>query len=121
LQRAIELDPKYREMAQTDTDFDGIRESAAFQAVNHHIMTQSFPCPYLNGEVKLSDERAQHIAATHPGTLPDYLEQFAATLADPQQIRRSDRDATALLFSRWFDTIRTGRYFVVVAVQESEA
>jgi len=84
-------------------------------------MTQSFPCPYLNGEVKLSDERAQHIAATHPGTLPDYLEQFAATLADPQQIRRSDRDATALLFSRWFDTIRTGRYFVVVAVQESEA
>ncbi len=33
LQRAIDLDPKCREMAQTDTDFDGIRESDAFQAL----------------------------------------------------------------------------------------
>jgi len=33
LQRAIELDKSYREMAKTDTDFDGIRDSEQFQAL----------------------------------------------------------------------------------------
>ena len=79
-------------------------------------MTHLFFCPYLATEVELTEEREQHITATHPGTLPDYLKQLAETLADPDQIRRSDRDATALLLSKWFDTIRTGRYFIVVTV-----
>lgn len=33
LQRAIELDENYREMAKTDSDFDAIREEARFQAL----------------------------------------------------------------------------------------
>jgi len=33
LQRAIELNAKYRERAKTDTDFDGIRDSEQFQAL----------------------------------------------------------------------------------------
>ncbi len=33
LQQAIALDPEYREMAKTDTDFDGIRQDERFQAV----------------------------------------------------------------------------------------
>jgi len=81
---------------------------------------RSFNCPYVKAEVELTDEREQHIIKTHPGTLPDYLEQPAETLAEPDQIRGSDRDPDAMLFSKWFDTIRTGRYLVVVVVRQTE-
>ncbi len=33
LQAAINLNPKYREMAKTDSDFDSIRDDARFQAL----------------------------------------------------------------------------------------
>jgi len=33
LQHAISLDSKYRDMAKTDSDFDGIRDDERFQAV----------------------------------------------------------------------------------------
>ncbi len=79
-----------------------------------------FACAYLGKEVELTAEREQHIAEAHPGTLPDYLEQLTETLADPDLIRRSDRDETGFLFSKWFATIRTGRHFVVVIVKQSE-
>ena len=79
-------------------------------------MSQFFPCPYLNTTVELTEKRWQHIVETHPGTLPDYLIELEATLATPDLIRSSDRDPQALLFSKWFETIRTGRYLVVVVV-----
>jgi len=82
-------------------------------------MTRHFPCPHLNATVELSPEREQHIAVTHPGTLPDYLEQLKETLANPDQIRQSERDASALLFYKWFSSIRTGRHMVVVTVSEN--
>jgi hypothetical protein len=81
-------------------------------------MSQFFFCPYLQSNVELTKERKQHIIETHPGTLPDYLEQLRETLADPDQIRQSERDETALLFSKWFDTIRAGRYLIVVVVRD---
>ena len=81
-------------------------------------MSQFFACPYLNNRVELTEERRQHIRTTHPGTLPEYQEQLEATLQSPDQIRRSTRDHNALLFSRWFDTIRTGRHLVVVVVND---
>lgn len=79
-----------------------------------------FQCSYLGIDVELTDEREQHIIETHPGTLPEYLEQLAQTLAEPDEIRQSERDASALMFSKWFDTIRTGRYLVVVIVNQME-
>jgi hypothetical protein len=79
-----------------------------------------FFCPYLGIEVELTDEREQHIIETHPGTLPDYFEQLAETLVNPDQIRTSDRDESALLFSKYFATIRTGRYLVAVTVSQTE-
>jgi hypothetical protein len=79
-------------------------------------MPQSFFCPYLNNSIELTEERYQHILKTHPGTLPDYLPQLADTLKDPDLIRSSDRDPNALLFSKWFETIRGGRYLVIVVI-----
>ncbi|HSM82151.1 MAG TPA: hypothetical protein VLS96_10715 [Nodosilinea sp.] len=81
-------------------------------------MAHLFACPYLGATVELSEEREAHIAASHPGTLPDYLEQLTDTLGDPDQVRGSDRDPTALLFSKWFDSVRTGRYLVVVTIRD---
>ena len=78
-----------------------------------------FPCPYLAGEVELTDEREQHIRENHPDLLPDHGERIADTLADPDQVRRSGRFGNARLFSRQFETIRSGKHVVVVVVSEA--
>ncbi len=80
---------------------------------------QTFPCPYLNGEVELTDERELHIAQTHPDLLPEYLAQVGETLEDPDQVRRSLRMSAARLFYRWFDDVRQGKHVVVVVVSEA--
>ncbi|EKU99785.1 hypothetical protein Lepto7375DRAFT_1857 [Leptolyngbya sp. PCC 7375] len=83
-------------------------------------MSRSFYCPYLNADIELSDERERHIIDRHPGTLPDYSTQLAETLSNPDQIRQSTRDEKSLLFSKWFETIRTGRYLVVVTISDND-
>ncbi|WP_199311957.1 hypothetical protein [Phormidium tenue] len=57
-------------------------------------MTRLFDCQYFGVTVELSGEREAHITASHPGTLPDYLEQLADTLETPDLVRSSDRDPT---------------------------
>jgi hypothetical protein len=59
-----------------------------------------FPCPYLKGEVELTEERERHIAERHPDLLPEHPERVAETLAHPDQVRRSVRFGSAKLFSR---------------------
>ena len=78
-----------------------------------------FPCPYLGGEVELTDERERHIAETHPDLLPEHRDRIVGTLADPDRVRRSARFATARLFERWYDDLRGGKHVVVVAVTEN--
>jgi hypothetical protein len=80
---------------------------------------KKFPCPYLKGEVELADEREQHIAERHPELLPANLVRIEQTLAEPDQIRRSGRFATARLFSRWFDDPLGGKHVVVVVLCSS--
>jgi hypothetical protein len=78
-----------------------------------------FSCPYLNGEVELTDEREQHIAAQHPDLLPAHRAALADVLADPDSVRRSIRFGHARLFARWFDNIRGGKHVVIVAVTDA--
>ena len=75
-------------------------------------------CPYLGGDVELTEEREQHIRERHPDLLPAYRHQLGPTLADPDQVRRSARLANTRLFSRWFDNIRGGKHLVVVVLSE---
>ena len=75
-----------------------------------------FPCAYLDENVELTDEREYHIAERHPDLLPDHRQCIADTLADPDQVRQSSRVNNARLFSRWFDSLRSGKYVVVVVV-----
>jgi hypothetical protein len=82
-------------------------------------MTTHFKCPYLNAQVELTDERERHIAERHPDLLPEHRQCIADTLVDPDQVRRSARFASARLFTRWFESVRGGKYVVVVVVSES--
>jgi hypothetical protein len=77
---------------------------------------ERFYCLFLHSDVVLTDEREQHIAARHPDLLPAYRDTLASTLFDPDQVRRSKRISNALLFSRWFDEVRNGKYVVVVVI-----
>ena len=45
-----------------------------------------FPCPYLQGEVELTEERERHIAKRHLDLLPDYCPCVATTLFDSSSI-----------------------------------
>ena len=78
-----------------------------------------FPCSYLEGEVELTDEREQHIAANHPDLLPTHRDRIAETLAEPDIVRRSRRFGNARLFSRWFASVHGGKHVVVVVVTET--
>jgi hypothetical protein len=69
----------------------------------------------------LTEERERHIRERHPDLLPKYWDRVADTLADPDEVRRSARMATARLFSRWFDDIMGGKRVVVVVVSEAGA
>jgi hypothetical protein len=69
---------------------------------------------YLCGEVQLSGEREAHIAERHADLLPEHRERIGATLADPDQVRRSPRFGAAKLFSRWFFDVKGGKQVVVV-------
>jgi hypothetical protein len=80
-----------------------------------------FPCPYLKGEVELTEERERHIAERHPDLLPEHRERVAETLADPDQVRRSVRFGSAKLFSRWYTDVQRGKHVVVVVVSELTA
>jgi len=79
----------------------------------------TFACPYLGGEVQLTEERARHIAENHPDLLPEHRDKISGTLVDPDEVRRSDRFASARIFSKWYDEFRGGKYVVVVIVTEA--
>lgn len=81
-------------------------------------MMATFPCPYLHGEVELTEERERHIAEHHPDLLPKNRQRIIETLAGPDEIRRSERVGTAILISRWFPDLGGGKHVVVVVMSE---
>jgi hypothetical protein len=81
-------------------------------------MIRRFPCPYLNGEVALTEERERHITERHLDLLPEYRPCIAETLSALDQVRASVRFGSAKLFSRWYAEVRQGKYVVVVVVSE---
>jgi hypothetical protein len=80
-----------------------------------------FPCPYLQGDVELTEERERHIAERHPDLLPEYRKQMVEALAQPDQVRRSARFGNAKLLSRWYTDVKNGKHVVVVVVSEPDA
>lgn len=78
-----------------------------------------FPCPYLKGNVELSDEREAHIAAQHPDLLPEFIAEIGQTLVEPDEVRKGERIASERRFYRWFEHVKEGKYVAVVVVSET--
>ncbi len=77
-----------------------------------------FACPYLRGDVELTEEREDHIRERHPDLLPKFRKCLAETLDSPDRVRPSARLENARLFSRWFSEIMGGKHVVVVVISE---
>jgi len=77
---------------------------------------RSFPCPYLDSDVELTDEREHPITLRHPDLLQMYRQCIPDTLMLPDEVLRSSRVRNARLFSRWFEWLRGGKYVVVIVV-----
>jgi len=77
-----------------------------------------FPCPYLHGAVELTDERERHIAGRHPDLYREHWPRVAEAIADPDQVRRSGRDPSTRLLTRWFAAVEGGKYVVAAVVTE---
>jgi hypothetical protein len=75
-------------------------------------------CPFLGTEVELSEDRERHIRSHHPDLLPGCRARMIETVADPDQVRRSDRVGNAKLFSKWYSDLRGGKHVVVVVVND---
>lgn len=75
-------------------------------------------CPWLDGSVELTEERALHIDERHPDLEGRADELIAATLADPDQGLRSSRTANVRKFVRQFQDELSGRHMIVVVVTE---
>lgn len=83
-------------------------------------MTENlFACPYLGGVVELSAERETHIAERHPDLWPKYRQRVRDTLAQPDEVRRSERMGGAKMLSRFFDDLLGGKHVVVVVITEA--
>ena len=81
-------------------------------------MIRRFPCPWLDGEVELTQEREQHIEDAHSELLPAHRDKIAEVLADPDVIRQDGQASSERLFSRWYTDLGRGRHVVVVVVSQ---
>lgn len=77
-----------------------------------------FPCPYLQAEVELTDEREQHVFASHPEFGPGLFDKIHRTLGDPDEVRTDRRFPATCLISRWFDDLLGGKILVVAVVRD---
>lgn len=70
------------------------------------------------GEVELTDERKSHIILKHP-ELKTHIKKVSRVLSSPDSIRKSKFDKEALLFYKYFDKIKEGKY-INVTVKKGE-
>jgi hypothetical protein len=82
-------------------------------------MARYFACPYLGGDVELTDEREAHIAELHTELLPGRLNAIAETLLEPDSVRRAARSVNTRLFTRWYDDLVGGKFAVVVVISDA--
>jgi hypothetical protein len=77
-----------------------------------------FACPYLGGEVELTDERRGHIDRHHPEFGEALESLLRAVLGRPDEIRRDTRYGSTRLFSCFVPTLLDGKHMVVGVVSD---
>lgn len=65
----------------------------------------------LGKKITLTSERKKHILIYHPD-LKSYFANFKEVFLGPDEIRISKSDPKVLLFYKFFDNIKGGKYLV---------
>lgn len=77
-----------------------------------------FECPHLRGSVEFTPERERHVARRHPDLLPPERGRIGEALVAPDHVWPSRRNPSVLLFARWYNDLRGGKYVVVVVASD---
>lgn len=67
----------------------------------------------FGNEIALTEERWEHILATHPEIRP-YKDRLAAVLESPDIVKKSRRDENIFMYYKWCDDMLSGKYLLVV-------
>ena len=78
-----------------------------------------FPCPYLDADVELTDERMGHIASRHPDLPLDNFDLIRHTLYSPDMVSRRPKYPNTRLISRWFPSLLNGKWVIVAVVTDA--
>jgi hypothetical protein len=65
-----------------------------------------FPCPYLNADVELTEERETHIRGKHPDLLPAHQDYVAQTCVIPMKCGGMAVSQTASYFPAGFPMLK---------------
>ena len=82
-------------------------------------MPERFPCPRLNAHIELTDERREHILATHVDG-PEVLERLGQTFEIPDVVMK-DRRSGEFLLARAFDFPGHPRHIVGIVLRDEPA
>lgn len=82
-------------------------------------MLERFLCPRLNARIELTDERREHILATHVDG-PEVLERLGQTVEIPDLVMR-DRLTGEFLLARAFDFPGRPRHIVGIVLRDETA
>lgn len=77
-------------------------------------------CPYLDGQVELTDERRAHIERRHPEVLPQHWDWLVETVLDPDRVLVDADYPNTRLLVRWYDDVSDGSHVVVAVVSTPE-
>jgi hypothetical protein len=82
-------------------------------------MPERFPCPRLNAHIELTDERREHILATHVDG-HELLERLGKTFEIPDLVMR-DRLSGEFLLAKAFDFPERPRHIVGIVLRDELA
>ena len=88
-------------------------------------MPEYHSCPFLGGDVEVTEERYSHVLAGHSDLALCYWERVAETLVGPNRVLRSNSWENGTLFLRHYDDLNKmvvaivitdpGRYWLITA------
>src|SRR5215471_7869170 len=67
--------------------------------------------------IELTEERWQHIVTEHP-EVSEHKEKIPVVLADPDYVKRSQRDEHVILYYQYFTDILDGKYLLIVVKKD---
>lgn len=74
---------------------------------------------YLDKQIRLSDEREQHITSTHP-EMVDQQNRISETLSQPDQVVRSQADQQVKLYYKLYQSTPVTTKYLCIVIKSLE-